>query len=330
MLESRNLRRAERFLLTPPVMATFGTAEVAISDISVRGARFRHTMALEAGSKSMLQVAIGGRDVPLALEATVVWTQQDPSSDRFVSGVRTYAREELVQELLAHLHHNRRSSRIEEMRSADRFLVAPSIEAAFGSEEAWVEDLSARGARIETTRNLAAGERGALQILIPASSFSVEVAGEVRWSRIKSISQSQQIRYMAGLSIAEKPEIMRLAIGRLCELNRASLDTHSLRLKLKVFRARARQQALLHPDVEQSGVPAEQFLLVQGVREELRLNPEEAMHWYRRARFAIADPVIRTSAPAIADHPDALAVWEYLDRSIDPTIISRTFAWTAR
>jgi hypothetical protein len=54
------------------------------------------------------------------------------------------------------------------------------------------------------------------------------------------------------------------------------------------------------------------------------------MHWYRRARFAIADPGIRTTAPAIADHPDALAVWEYLDRSIDPTIISRTFEWTAR
>src|SRR3954447_7864850 len=27
-----------------------------------------------------------------------------------------------------------------------------------------------------------------------------------------------------------------------------------------------------------------------------------------------------------ADHPDALAVWEYLDRSIDPTIVSRAFA----
>ena len=28
-------------------------------------------------------------------------------------------------------------------------------------------------------------------------------------------------------------------------------------------------------------------------------------------------------APAIVDHPDALAVWEYLDRTVDPSIISR-------
>jgi hypothetical protein len=62
------------------------------------------------------------------------------------------------------------------------------------------------------------------------------------------------------------------------------------------------------------------------VREELRLNPEEAMHWYRRARLVIADPATRKVAPAIADHPDALAVWEYLDRTIDPTVIGRAFA----
>ena len=74
-----------------------------------------------------------------------------------------------------------------------------------------------------------------------------------------------------------------------------------------------------------SGIPTEQYLLIQCVREELRLNPDEAMHWYRRARLTIADPATRIAAPAIADHPDALAVWEYLDRSIDPSIIGRTF-----
>jgi hypothetical protein len=57
----------------------------------------------------------------------------------------------------------------------------------------------------------------------------------------------------------------------------------------------------------------------------LRLNPQEAMHWYRRARLLIRDPNTRASAPSIADHPDALAVWEYLDRTIDPSVISRTF-----
>ena len=99
---------------------------------------------------------------------------------------------------------------------------------------------------------------------------------------------------------------------------------------MKIIRARARQLAPSHRDVEQSGVPAEQYILIQCVREELRMNPEEAMHWYRRARLLIKDPKTRRSAPAIADHPDALAVWEYLDRSIDPSIIGRTFQLPAR
>jgi len=123
--------------------------------------------------------------------------------------------------------------------------------------------------------------------------------------------------------VDRKPEILRLAIGHLCETGVAILDTHSLALKLKVIRARARQLAS-HAN-EMSGVPTEQYLLIQCVREELRLNPDEALHWYRRARLTIADPATRTAAPAIADHPDALAVWEYLDRTIDPSIIGRTF-----
>ena len=78
-------------------------------------------------------------------------------------------------------------------------------------------------------------------------------------------------------------------------------------------------------ELENAGIPAEQYLLIQGVREELRLNPEEAMHWYRRARIIINDPATRTLAPPIAHHPDALAVWEYLDRSVDPSIVERAF-----
>ena len=49
------------------------------------------------------------------------------------------------------------------------------------------------------------------------------------------------------------------------------------------------------------------------------------MQWYRRARTLIKDPATRSAAPAIADHADALEVWEYLDRSIDPSIIGRAF-----
>jgi hypothetical protein len=323
---ARNLRTAERFLLAPPLAAKFGPAAVAICDISEKGVRFRHEQPIDPGLKSMLLMAMEGRSVPVSLEATIVWSHTDPAwPGKFMSGVRTYGSPELMRALIAHLQTSGRTSRIEELRSTDRFYVLPSLVATFDGEPAEVEDLSARGARVVLPHLPERGAGGTLQFTVPDSTIEVAVRGQVTWSTIKAITGSTTRTYRAGLFINEKPELLRLAIGHLCEMNRAAIDTQSLRLKLKIIRARARQMAASHPEIEASGIPAEQYLLIQGVREELRLNPEEALHWYRRARLVINDPATRIAAPPIANHPDALAVWEYLDRSVDPTIVGRAF-----
>jgi hypothetical protein len=278
----------------------------------------------------MLRIAVEGRTQPVALEATVVWSHADPTwPGKYMSGVRTYGAPELMQSLIAHLQTSNRTSRIEELRSTDRFYVLPSLTATFDGESAQVEDLSARGARVVLPHQPGRGAAGTLQFTVPDSDIDVTVKGQVAWTMIKAITGdlrgSTTRTYRAGLFINEKPEQLRLAIGHLCEMNRAAIDTQSLRLKLKIIRARARQMAPSYREIEASGIPAEQYLLIQGVREELRLNPEEAMHWYRRARLVINDPATRAAAPPIANHPDALAVWEYLDRSVDPTIVGRAF-----
>jgi hypothetical protein len=253
----------------------------------------------------------------------VVWTQADVSNpDRFVSGVRTYASIEVITALLRTLQAAGRTTRIEELRASDRFHVTPNLDARWNGERVALEDISTRGVRIGSASLLDAGVAGVLKFKVPPDALGVEVKTKVVWSSVKAIDPLQ---HRAGMTIAGKGEQIRLAIGRLCESGRATIDTHSLGLKLKIIRARARQMAPSYRDIESSGVPAEQYILIQCVREELRLNPEEAMHWYRRARLLIKDPKIKTSAPAICDHPDALAVWEYLDRSIDPSIIGRTF-----
>ena len=320
---TRNLRSVERFLLDPPLSAQFGGSAVSVTDISVRGARFRHSHPVELGQKSVLQLSVEGRSQTAAIEAVVVWTKIDASAKaRFVSGVRTYADASLIDEVLSHLRTSKRTTRIEEMRSTDRFDVLTPIDGTWRAEPVQIENLSARGARVETLRRLPLDGGGVLTFDIPGAKVSVSVAANVAWSSMKSVDPST---FRSGLFIDEKPELMRLAIGQLCEDGRASLDTISLGLKLKVIRARARQLAPQYEGLETAGVPTEQYLLIQCVREELRLNPDEAMHWYRRARLTISDPATRNAAPAIADHPDALAVWEYLDRSIDPSIIGRTF-----
>jgi len=312
---ARTLRTAERYLVQPPLAAQFGAASVSVCDISMKGARFTHGHSVQMGQKSLLRLALGGR--PLQVEAVVVWTQVDPvSPSRFVSGVRTYGAPDAIEGMLDELQKAKRTTRIEELRRSDRFDVQKPIAARFDGAPVTLENLSARGAGIVTGAPLGTGARGTLSFL------NVEVTAAVAWCAVKSLDPTM---YRAGLFINEKAEQMRLAIGQLCEGGQASLDTHSLALKLKIIRARARRLAPSFRTVETAGVPAEQYLLIQGVREELRLNPEEALHWYRRARLTINDPATRRAAPAIVDHPDALAVWEYLDRSIDPSVIGRTF-----
>lgn len=325
MLEAaaRNLRTAERFLIEPPLSGHFGSSVVSVCDISAKGARFRHGNPLEMGQKSVLKLAVDGRPAPVSIEAVVIWSKvESVTSGRFVSGVRTYVAAELFDVMMKALNAAKRTSRIEELRSADRFYVAPMLNAEFNGQPVRIEDLSARGARIETANDVPVGTSSTLHFHVPDASAPVDVNAKVIWSAVKSVEPK---RYRSGMMVTEKPEQMRLAIGQLGETNRASLDTHSLGLKLRIIRARARQLAPAFGAVESSGVPAEQYVLIQGVREELRLNPDEAMHWYRRARLLIQDPKVRTAAPAIADHPDALAVWEYLERSVDPSIIGRAF-----
>ncbi|HUJ14570.1 MAG TPA: PilZ domain-containing protein [Thermoanaerobaculia bacterium] len=317
---ARNLRTTERFLIDPPLSAQFGSSVVFVCDISLKGARFTHAHPLEMGSKSILRMVVEGRPSPVALEAVIVWTQPEgTSAGKFVSGARTYAAPEHVALLLRTLHAAGRTTRIEELRGSDRFFLKPNLAARWNSERVTVEDLCARGARIGVAQKLDAGTAGVLRLEEPVD---VEVKTHVVWSSVEAVDP---LKHRAGLAIENKGEQVRLAIGRLSESGRATLDTQSLGLKLKIIRARARQMAPSHRDVESSGVPAEQYILVQCVREELRLNPEEAMHWYRKARLLIKDPKTKSTAPAIADHPDALAVWEYLDRSVDPSIIGRMF-----
>jgi Tfp pilus assembly protein PilZ len=323
---ARNLRTAERFLLAPPLVATFGDSNVAICDISARGARFRHDRPLETGVKAVLSMSVDERPSRVALEAMIVWSQPDSTAPgRFMSGVRTYGPEEAMGSVITELQKTNRTNRIEELRSTERFLVHPLLAATFGGRAVVIEDLSARGARIVSSAQPARDSAAVLGFSLPDAGVDLAVTGKVVWTAMKAITGTSTRSYRSGLFINERPELLRLAIGQLCESGRASLDAQSLRLKLKIIKARARQLAPGFAAIEAAGIPAEQYLLIQGVREELRLNPEEAMHWYRRARLVINDPATRSVAPVIADHPDALAVWEYLDRSVDATIVGRAF-----
>ena len=208
---ARSLRTAERFLVSPPLAAKFGGGAVAVCDLSEKGARFKHDQPLETGTKALLQLEVEGRAQPVTIEAVVVWTQ--PEGARFVSGVRTYGSPELVTAILTQLQNSRRAKRVEELRSTDRFAIAPPLIGTYGDEPVLIEDLSARGARIELADEPRRGDAAVLRFRVPESSLELEVAGAIAWTAVKAIGASTSFR--AGLFINEKPEQLRLAIGQL-------------------------------------------------------------------------------------------------------------------
>jgi hypothetical protein len=171
---ARSLRTSERFLIDPPLSAQFGSGVVSVLDISLKGARFRHAHALEMGHKSVLRLVIDGRPSPLSLEAVVVWTETDQMNPgKFISGVRTYAAPESIQTLFRTLQATGRITRIEELRSSDRFYIKPNLEAKWNEERVSIEDLCAHGAhrRRGETRCRESGP------------VAVQVAGRSPWHR---------------------------------------------------------------------------------------------------------------------------------------------------
>jgi len=325
---AQNLRTVERFILRPPVDALFGTVPVAITDLSLKGARFTHHLPLEAGAKSVLQFSLDQSPL-IPIESTIVWTQSERNeASLFVSGARTYGRPDQIEHLLQVLQDQHRSSRIEEFRAIDRFRVLEPMPGEFSPVgNVTFEDISARGARISALSQPQVGSSGTLKFRVPKSTFDIAVTATVVWATVKAIGPNNEPQYAAGLRISEKPELLRGAIGHMCELNLATLDTSSLKLKLKIILARASKHSAEYQAIEASGLPPDQFFLIESVREELRSNPQEAIHWHQKARMGATDELIRKLAEPIVDHREALAVWEYLDRTIDPSIISRSFAW---
>lgn len=321
--------RAERFLLLPPVEATYGAAAVTIGDISSSGVRLRHGNEIASGAKSMLRFKLPGAVTPVALEGEVVWTQSSLSADlreRYVSGVRLHAGLDTVDRVIRRLHDLGRSHQVQDRRFSDRFVLHQTLTGEFDSLGAVrVLDLATKGARLETREKLDPGASATFSFPIPKSAFEVKAQAEVVWSRLCAIWGPDDYRFHAGVRIVERPELVRLAIGQLSELRLAVKDTQSLKLKLKIARALDAGPEVGHETVQDSLPGSEYFPLLQAVRGYLKANEDEGREWKATAEESARAADIRAVAGPIREHVEALAVWEYLERTIDPSLIALAF-----
>jgi hypothetical protein len=217
---------------------------------------------------------------------------------------------------------------VSELRRTARYLVDPSLTALFGPAELQVLDVSASGIRAHHFEPLKVGSSGRLVLRIAASSERFAFRSRVVWSRLsRTATERGRYPYISGLEITDPEEEAGAVIQRLIALGAARPDQKSLERKVAAIEEKEKQKsaraAVQHFSPVTAAVPADQLIMVQQAREWLQRNPTEAKKWYDRARFAMTEETERALGVPLHFKEDVLAIWEYLDRSIDVRIVVR-------
>ena len=211
---------------------------------------------------------------------------------------------------------------LKDLRSTDRFVADERLSGNFGAASITIVDLGDQGAQIEHAQPLRLGSKGRFHF--KGSDVAVSAQALVVWSHLsKRPNVDGKLLYRSGLRIEEEIEDFGDALRKLVRGGVLHRDVGALDRKRKRL-AEKEQEKWGKPVMKVLGsieVPPDEALLIQHARERLRLHPDEALKWYNRAKYALADDKI----DAIHYREDVLAVWEYLERSVDLSTIVKVF-----
>ncbi len=216
---------------------------------------------------------------------------------------------------------------VTELRVAERFRTAEPLIGSFGSASVTLLDVSASGAQIEHAQPLRIGSRA--RLWFKRGEVAVSLQAVTMWSHLlKSPNTQGKYLYNSGLRLeADSPDFYH-ALQALLDRGVISPDRESLEKKKKRALERIAEKTnrptmkYLRPEIE---IPADQQLLIEHARKQLLSDPLEAQRWYQRAKYAITEGQANIAGDAIRNREDVLAVWEYLERSVEISTIALVF-----
>ena len=219
-----------------------------------------------------------------------------------------------------------RQQDVRELRAAERYQVLEPIAGSFGAAEVIVRNIGDQGAQIEHAQPLRLATKA--RLWFKRGDVAISVQAIVVWSHLsKTPNEKGKYLYLSGIRIDSQADELPRVVQALADRGLLRRDFDSLDRKRRELAEKARRQRaqpvmkMMHSG---SAVPADQALLVQHAREHLRAHPNEAQKWYNRAKFAITES--GTVAPdMIRYREDVLAVWEYLERSVELATIVKVF-----
>ncbi len=211
---------------------------------------------------------------------------------------------------------------ITELRSGDRYVPMQPIRASFGAADATILNLAENGAQLEHPQPLRLASRARLVCRFQGNTIAV--GGIVIWSHLSKTPNGEgKYLYRSGVRFDSDLDLQPLAGRGILRRDPDSLERKRQRM---AERERVRAQQPVVKFITPAEIPADHVLLIQHARERLRTHPDEAMKWYNRAKFALVDEDSPVILDATVHHrEDILAVWEYLERSIDLSTVVKVF-----
>lgn len=217
---------------------------------------------------------------------------------------------------------------VRELRAAERFASADPLAATFSGLTTGIVNLSLIGAQIEHTTPIRLGSVG--RFMIRRGDVSIDVKAFLIWSRLSKTpdGEGRQV-YRSGLRIESGNTEYALALHMLIKSGAVRREPDTLeRKRQRLVQRMAEMSRPIYRAVVPDGpeISQDQMLLVQHARERLTANPDEAQKWYQRAKYAITHGTTNIEIESITNYrEEVLAVWEYLERSLDIRTIARVF-----
>jgi hypothetical protein len=212
-----------------------------------------------------------------------------------------------------------------ENRTIPRFALTDSVRATFNGAEVSLVNISAGGFQIEHASSLRIGTGGVLTIY---ADDTFEVRGRIVWSRF-STTAGGSTRYRSGARYDGDLGPVAASLGRFLRAY-GRREEESLQRKAQAIRQRRdnRQNSMkYYLTVSQpSGSCEDQTLMIEQARQLLACSPDESLKWYNRARYALNDRLdLASQLSGVPFREEAIAVWEYLERRVDITMIVKVF-----
>jgi len=217
---------------------------------------------------------------------------------------------------------------VNELRSSDRFGAVEPLPGGFGSASVSILDLASSGVQIQHSQPLRLSLNG--RLWFRHINVAVSVQGRVVWSHLsKERDANGKLLYHSGIHVPDESSELAGAIAQLARHGIDRKDDESLDRKRATLEEKDHERSS-RPGVkfvrQGNDVDPDTALLIVQARDRLRANPAEALRWYNRAKFAIIDSGTPVATDQLRHREEALAVWEYLERSIDLALIERVFA----